>query len=102
MFKLQKHDMKGKAAVFDPPRGKGTLQPVPGHQQEAAKMQPELPHDRYSPVRVKVAVAAVQRHDEEVVDRAIKHVFTHVAPGRRGGWLIHPRPGKGAAHVGKT
>ena len=44
MFKLHQHEVIGKAAQPDPRRRDHPLQPVPGHQQEPAQVQPEFLH----------------------------------------------------------
>ncbi|MPL80155.1 hypothetical protein SDC9_26049 [bioreactor metagenome] len=100
MFELHQHQMHRKAAPPHPQRGERPFDAIDGHQQQPVQIQVELLDHGDVAMRAEVAIAPVQRQDEEMVERAVEDVVAHVAPAGRGLGKLDFALRKRGAHLG--
>lgn len=100
MLELHQHQMHRKAAPPHPQRGERPFDAVDGHQQQPVQIEVELLDHGYVAMRAEVAIAPVQRHHEEMVERAVEDVVAHVAPAGRGLGELDLALRKRGAHFG--
>ena len=99
MLQLQERQVIGKAAVADPPGGQAPLQSLERHQQKPLEIELEFLRDRQGTMWAEIAVSLISKHHKPMIQRAVKHMLTHVAPMGWGQGHLHVALRQGGLHL---
>lgn len=80
MLELQKCEMEGKTIIPDAPSGNAAFNNLNWHQQETLYIEPEFFDHWNIAVGPEVALLAVSKHHEPMIERATKDMLAHTAP----------------------